>query len=53
MEWDGQGLGVLGQGRAGQGRNCRFGPIFNDVFRIGNRQLVAVCRFGHMFLNMQ
>ena len=22
-------------------------------FRIGNRQIVASCRFGHMFLNQQ
>ena len=27
--------------------------VFKDFFRIGNRQLVAGCRFGVYFLNRQ
>ena len=27
--------------------------VFNDFFRIGNRQLVASCRFGDWFSNLK
>ena len=49
------GMGRVWLGRVGLGLGSLgvSNADFNDFFRIGNRQLVAGCRFSLWFLNRQ